>query len=216
MIGLKVYAIVPVKGATGKSRLSTVLDREKRKKLVLLMLDDVIHSLKESRFLSGIIVVSPDDEILHFSKKYSCITVKEPPMGLGLNSAVKLGVNMATAMGATAVLIVHADIPLINESDIDYIIREGHKMKAPFIIIVPSRDGGTSILMLSLPSAFTFKYGEESFKRHLAEAKRLGLTVKVLQCERASLDLDDANDIALILNSNLEKKTIKFLRSIMK
>ncbi len=214
----KVYSIVPVKGTLlGKSRLLSVLSDNIRRKLVILMFKDVITSLKESKFLSGIIVVSPDDKILNLSRKYGCIAIKEKPKSLGLNRAVKLGVNAAIARHADAVLIVSADVPLVTREDIDYIISIGYDLSKnqPYMIIAPSKDGGTNILMLSLPSSFTFKYGFHSCKKHLAEAIKLGLKTIIVYNERISLDLDKKEDIEFIIKSCTDKETVKFLRSVL-
>ena len=65
---MKIAAVIPMKKLhLAKSRLSNTLSPQQRKNLAMFLLDATIKELKESNFISEIIIVSSDKAI----KKYS-------------------------------------------------------------------------------------------------------------------------------------------------
>ncbi|MGZ5485366.1 MAG: 2-phospho-L-lactate guanylyltransferase, partial [Nitrososphaeraceae archaeon] len=86
---MKIAAIIPMKSLhLAKSRLSNILTPEQRKNLAMYLLDATIKELKESKFISEIIIVSSDKAV----KKYSCLNnlkfIKDSDEGV--NNAVIL------------------------------------------------------------------------------------------------------------------------------
>jgi 2-phospho-L-lactate guanylyltransferase len=70
---------------------------------------------------------------------------------------------------------------------------------APFdgITLVPDRhDDGTNVLRLPVGCDFGFAYGPGSFRRHRAEASRLGLPIRVLRIPALAYDVDWPADVA--------------------
>ncbi|CAB4957794.1 unannotated protein [freshwater metagenome] len=49
--------------------------------------------------------------------------------------------------------------------------------------------------MIPTDSGFVFSYGPSSFQRHQAEAKRLGLEVRVIRDDRLAWDVDRPEDL---------------------
>ncbi len=215
-----VYAVVPVKDlCESKTRLSSVLSLDARKRLTLLMLEDVISTLKRSKLLTGIVVVSPSLEVLGLGRSLGCKTLREGAGSIGLNKAVELGVEYSGKLGAEAVLILPADIPMINLEDVDGLLLTGLSLKKPYVVVSPSEDGGTNALMLSLPTAITFRFGSNSCTLHLHEAEKAGSNVAVFYSKSMMLDIDDEKDIGLFLReleSGRDRKSWIYLKEIYK
>jgi 2-phospho-L-lactate guanylyltransferase len=69
------------------------------------------------------------------------------------------------------------------------------------MVAVPChRDDGTPVLSVptdtDTDTEFTFAYGENSFRRHVALAQRLGLAVRVVRDPNLAFDVDVPADLA--------------------
>jgi len=208
-----VYAVIPVKDpCESKTRLSSILNPESRKRLTLLMLEDVISTLKLSKTLTGIVVVSSSPEVLDLGRSLGCETVREEAGGVGLNKAVELGVEYAGKLGAEAVLILPADIPMINPEDVDGLLLMGFSLEKPYVVVSPSKDGGTNALMLNLPTPINFRFGPDSYRLHLYEAEKTRSNIAVFHSRRVVLDVDDEKDVLLFLRYGRGRKSWTYLK----
>ena len=92
------------------------------------------------------------------------------------------------------VVIMHADLPLA--STLDGIADDGDQ---PVAVVVPDRHGdGTPVLALPSAAEFEYAYGPGSCARHVAEAERCGLGVRVVHDHALGFDVDDATDLAAL------------------
>lgn len=213
---MSVYAVVPVKNPSeGKSRLSRLLTPEARRRLTILMFEDVVTALKRAELLTGVIVVSPSPIVLNLGKRLDCRIVEEKPGGVGLNKALELAVEFAADLGAEAVLMVPADIPLLEPEDVNSMILAGLTLEKPYVVASPSRNGGTNALMFSLPTPIAFRFGIGSFRLHVSEALEAGSTLLIYQSDRISLDLDGEEDVKLFLSKEACRKSWRYLKSIL-
>jgi 2-phospho-L-lactate guanylyltransferase len=65
------------------------------------------------------------------------------------------------------------------------------------VTLVPDRrDDGTNVVSVPTDAGFAFSYGPGSFRRHAAEARRLGLPVRVLREPGLGWDVDIPDDLA--------------------
>jgi 2-phospho-L-lactate guanylyltransferase len=89
------------------------------------------------------------------------------------------------------VVIAHADLPLAR--GLAALARDGSR---PVIAAVPChRDDGTPVLALPTAAPFVFAYGPGSFRRHAAEARRLGLAFRVVRDPALAHDVDAPEDL---------------------
>jgi 2-phospho-L-lactate guanylyltransferase len=64
-------------------------------------------------------------------------------------------------------------------------------------VLVPChRDDGTPVLSLPVHAPFEFQYGPGSFRLHAAEARRVGLGVRVVRDPTLAFDIDLPDDLA--------------------
>jgi 2-phospho-L-lactate guanylyltransferase len=72
----------------------------------------------------------------------------------------------------------------------------------PVVALVPChRDDGTPVLSVPTTVPFRFAYGPGSFRRHAAEARRLGLGVRVVRDADLAFDVDLPGDLDQLRSS---------------
>ena len=185
-------AIIPFKLNNPKSRLSSILSLEERRKLAELMLEDVLDVVL--RFIDNVIVLVPKN--IHLS-----LDVKVVEDRRDLNDAINSRIEKDTA-------IIMSDLPLLNDRVLkDFLNRDGD------IIIAPGRRGGTNMLLIR-DERFRVSYHYGSFLKHVEIAKKLGLKVEIFDSFYASIDIDNEQDLLELLIHGKGKKSYDFLLSI--
>ena len=177
--------LVPVKAFTrAKLRLAPALPARERAELARRMGAGVLaaaHPLP-------VAVVCDDEEVATWALEHGARVIWTP--GHGLDGAVATGVTTLAAEGVERVVVAHADLPLV----------ETLAWLAPGdgVTIAPDRrDDGTNVIVVPASAGFRFSYGARSFARHVAEARRLGLPVRVVREARLGWDVDVPADLEL-------------------
>lgn len=178
--------LVPVKAFhASKRRLQAVLSVTARIELMQRMAAQVLAAAAPL----PVAVVCDDATVAAWAHQHGARVLWGP--GLGLNGAVAAGVDNLAAMGVEWVTVVHADLPRAA----------GIGAIEPFdgVVLVPDReDDGTNVVRLPVRSGFRFSYGPGSFRRHLHEARRLGLETQVLRVPELMFDVDWPADLASV------------------
>ena len=95
--------------------------------------------------------------------------------------------------GIDSTLVVPADIPLIQASELDQILAHA---PAEGSVLVPAADGrGTNAVFRRPANLFPLRFGNDSFKPHLAAAQATGKPCIVLQLPGIALDVDNPEDL---------------------
>jgi 2-phospho-L-lactate/phosphoenolpyruvate guanylyltransferase len=191
-------ALVPVRSlSSGKTRLASVLSPDARESLMRHMVTGVIRAAFCSEAVTGVVVVSPDTDVLELASSMPRVTpIRQPADVPGLLPGLDLGRARAEAMRASGLLVLFGDLPLLDGSDIRHLVR-----RAMPVVIAPDRHGtGTNALLLRLSAVptgerFVFQFGGGSYARHVAEAHRLGLDVATSISAGTSFDLDTPGDL---------------------
>jgi 2-phospho-L-lactate/phosphoenolpyruvate guanylyltransferase len=175
--------LIPVKDfSVAKLRLAPALAPDKRAALARTMAERVIHAARDL----PVAVVCDDTAVADWARALGALVVWAPERGL--NHAVQDGVRQLATLGVAHVTVAHADLPLAE--DLTSVGRW------PGVTIVPDRrDDGTNVIALPTERGFVFSYGPGSFGRHQAEAKRLGLPVRVERSAALSWDVDLPADL---------------------
>ena len=176
--------LVPVKAfAAAKQRLADVLDPAARVALATAMASTVLEAAGP---LSAA-VVCDDEDVRAWAEAQGAEAIWTP--GLGLNGAVEAGVSHLARRGVDRVVVAHADLPLAT--DLTWLA------DTDGVTLVPDRHrDGTNVASVPAVAGFSFAYGAGSFASHRAEAKRLGLTVRLVPDARLGWDVDVAADLA--------------------
>jgi len=176
--------LVPLKAfAQAKLRLAPALPAAARVELAKNMAASVLaaaHGLP-------VAVVCDDVGVAEWARSRGVRVILSP--GLGLNAAVGAGVDLLATEGVDRVVVVHGDLPLARDLSP---LAEGEG-----VLLVPDRRAdGTNVAVVPAGAGFRFQYGRGSFRRHCAEARRLGLALRVLRDERLGHDVDLPADLA--------------------
>lgn len=189
--------LVPVKAfAAGKARLAPALSAPERETLARMMAERVVAAAAPL----PVAVACDDDDVAAWAHAHGAEVVWTP--GVGLDGAVQQGCELLVAGGAGRVVVCHADLPraaglarLAGDGDGD-----GDGDGFDGITFVPDRrDDGTNVASIpatAIEAGFTFAYGPGSFRRHVAEAERLDVPVRVLRLPELQWDVDTPDDLS--------------------
>ncbi|MGH1493427.1 MAG: 2-phospho-L-lactate guanylyltransferase [Acidimicrobiales bacterium] len=188
--------VIPVKAFDlAKERLSPAMGTDERAALARSMAAGVVAAGEP---LPTYVVCGADD-VADWALEVGAgvIWLEEP----GLNRAVSFACEVLAAEGYHRVIIAHGDLPLatslpwVGEFD--------------GVTIVPDRRGeGTNVMAVPLDQGFQFSYGEGSAPIHEAEAKRLGLPLRIVPDYSLGWDIDTPDDLADLPNPNADSETL--------
>ena len=181
-----VAIVVPIKGfEQAKQRLAGRLDPRQRRDLAEAMASTVLDAAAAGSLHT--IVVTDDETVAAWAERRGARTCR--PSASGLDLAVTEGVARAMELGFRRVVVSHADLPYARSFAAVIEATES-------IVIVPDRHlDGTNVIALDAGSGFVFRYGPGSFERHRQEARRLTLSLGVLEDPSLSWDVDEAADL---------------------
>ena len=210
-------AIVPVKDLSEvKTRLASALDANQRRQLVLAMLSDLLHALRQCRIVGRILLVSRDPSVAELAHSLDTDLLNSREDN-GLNSAIDAALSELIDRGETQALVLHADLPLASADGLAKLIEEGRHAD---LALVPCNDkDGSNALLTRLPPRINFHYGPGSYQQHLAEAHKQGLEVAQPDLPELALDIDTVADLGQLCRILLAEThdsahyTDQFLRS---
>lgn len=175
--------LIPVKAfSDAKARLAAALNPHERSTLAQSMATTVVAAAAPL----DVWVVCDDTAVATWATQHGASVLWKPSRGL--NGAVNEGVSDLAHLDVDTVIVAHADLPHAEHLEwlADY---DG-------VTLVPDRHGdGTNVIVIPTDSGFVFSYGPYSFQRHQAEAKRLGLAVRVIHDDRLAWDVDRPEDL---------------------
>ena len=178
--------MIPVKAfARAKSRLAASLDPAQREQLARSMATAVVRAAAPL----PVTVVCDDDDVAAWATSMGASVEMTP--GVGLNGAVGEAVDRLRVRGVERVVIAHGDLPFARSFERFAGPDDGHD-----VVIVPDRRrSGTNVLSIPTDVAFRFSYGTGSLDLHVAEGRRLGLSVQVLTLDDLGWDVDEPEDL---------------------
>lgn len=219
---MTLHIIVPVKRLSeAKSRLAAVLEEGERYALALSFLRQVLEVVRQAqlRIPARGVVISVDPEVLKLAADYGLHPLRETlgvrqglsvlqrtdnPLSsprergeVALNAALEQATAWAARQQASAVLILPADLPFLRLADVEHLWRTSQQLySARAMVIVPdAREQGTNALLVRPPGALHYQFGPDSFHRHCAQARTLGMAWHVQRLARLGLDVDLPADL---------------------
>jgi 2-phospho-L-lactate guanylyltransferase len=192
------FALVPIKPrCLCKSRLAGVLDEQRRLALVRSMLAGVLEALGRCHCIGPIALVSAERDTV-------------PPQipllhdeGAGLNAALHSARRTVLSLGAREIVVLPADLPHVSAADIEALVYEGRE--SGFALAPDEANAGTNALYCSAAAlagtaaAPAFRFGADSRQCHQAEARRAGLTARLVRRPGLAFDVDTPQDLARLL-----------------
>lgn len=186
------WALVPVKTLAGaKSRLEPALTVKERTELAAHMARDVLSALRGSPAITGIALLTADEQALDLAQGFACRVIREDPRR-DLSGNLQEAAATLAAAGARTVLIVPTDLPTLTAADVSALLAA----HATNVTVVPAeRDGGTNALAMTPADAGECLFGPDSACRHLDAARRRGLTASRLCLPAFARDIDTVDDV---------------------
>jgi 2-phospho-L-lactate guanylyltransferase len=202
--------LVPVKNlSAAKQRLAAVLDQPARTELAQTMLHDVVAALAAWQRRPACALVTSDPFALGLAREYDFEIIPDPA-NPGETGAIEMATNLCVTRGIDSTLVIPADIPLIQASELDEILAHAPEEGT---VLAPAADGrGTNAAFRRPANLFPLRFGNDSFKPHLASAQATGKPCVVLQLPSVALDVDNPEDLQQLLAHPGETRTQSLLR----
>ena len=103
-----------------------------------------------------------------------------------------------------------ADIPLLQSSELDKILEVAPPRGS---VLVPDAAGrGTNAAFRAPADLFPLRFGNDSFKPHLAAAQATGKTCVVLDLPGIAVDVDNPEDLRELVESAGETRSQRLAR----
>jgi 2-phospho-L-lactate/phosphoenolpyruvate guanylyltransferase len=184
--------VVPLRSfALGKARLADALDDDARRAFTRTMAERVVAAAGAR----PTVVVSSAPEVVAWAGALRLPHIADPG---SLDGAARAGRGWVREQGLGRVVVMHADLPLA--SSLDGIADDGDELVA--VVVPDHHDDGTPVLAVPSAIDFEYAYGPGSCARHIAEAERCGLGVRVVHDHALGFDVDDAADLAALADEH--------------
>jgi 2-phospho-L-lactate/phosphoenolpyruvate guanylyltransferase len=186
-MGSPAAVLVPVKGfAVAKARLAPALGADDRRALARELADVVLAAAAPL----PVLVVCDDDEVAAWADEAGARVLRVEPRGL--DAAVTEGVDALAAAGVARVVVAHADLPRAAG-----LAGLAGTAGDPVTLVPDRAEDGTNVAVVPSAAGFRFAYGPGSFRRHVAEAARLGLGPRVVRRADLAWDVDVPADLPI-------------------
>jgi 2-phospho-L-lactate guanylyltransferase len=201
--------LVPVKNLKqAKQRLAPALDQAARTELAQAMLHDVLEVLSSWPGRPEVAIVSCDPFGLSLANAYGFEVIADHKNS-GETDAIEMATRVCEIRGLDT-LVIPADIPLIQTWELQAIMDA-----APAIgsVLVPAGDGRGTNAVLRRPAAlFPLRFGNDSFKPHLAAAQATSESCVVLSLPGIAVDVDNPADLRQLVELPGETRAQRLAR----
>jgi len=205
-----ILAAVPVKDlSNAKQRLVPVLTPGQRRELARAMLEDVLQAL-QAALPGSVVVVTADAEVIELARALGAGVLPEDA-NRGHTEAVAFAQAAARARHVRRFLTVPGDVPCVTPAEVLAVCDAVGESEG--VAFVPSLSGfGTNAALLVPPDAMPLKFGEPSFDNHLDTARQCGLSPAIVRVPGLGLDIDAAEDLALLIERGPDTASARLLR----
>ena len=185
--------LVPVKKlANAKQRLAPVADQLARTELAQAMLFDMLETLGTWEKRPEIALVTSDPFALDLARQFKLQVIADNA-NRGETDAIEMATRICESRGVQSTLVIPGDIPLMQASELEAILQA---RPAEGSVLVPSADGrGTNAAWRRPAGLFPLRFGNDSFKPHLAAARATQKPCIVLSLPGIALDVDNPADL---------------------
>jgi 2-phospho-L-lactate/phosphoenolpyruvate guanylyltransferase len=185
--------LVPVKNlARAKQRLAPLLDASARTKLAQAMLFDVLETIAACSNRPKVGLVTSDSFAIDAARHFQFEVIADHS-NRSETDAIDVATKFCESRGTDHTLVIPGDIPLIQTNELEMIFQVAPSQGC---VLVPSADGrGTNAVWRSPAGLFPLRFGNDSFKPHLAAARATKKPCVVLSLPGIALDVDCPSDL---------------------
>jgi 2-phospho-L-lactate/phosphoenolpyruvate guanylyltransferase len=202
--------LIPVKNlSNAKQRLASLLDQRLRTELAQAMLHDLVIAIDSWKQRPACALVTGDPFATELARKYNLEVIPDTA-NPGETGAIEMATRVCVERGVDFTLVIPGDIPLIQSRELEEVLANA---PAEGSVLVPAADGrGTNAAFRRPADLFPLKFGNDSFKPHLAAAQATGKPCQVVELPGVALDVDNPADLRKLILQRGETRTQKLLR----
>ena len=200
--------LIPVKNlSTAKQRLASMLDQPTRTELAQAMLLDVLHAVADCS-AKQVAIVTTDPYATRLAQEFCFETIADN--NVSETAAIELATQVCESRRIESTLVIPGDIPLITARELDQILKAAAVEGS---VLVPAGDGrGTNAIYRRPAGLFPLRFGNDSFKPHLAAARATGKPCVVLSLPGITLDVDNPSDLRLLSEASGDTHAQRLIR----
>lgn len=204
--------LVPVKNlSNAKQRLAGLLDQPTRTALAQAMLLDVLEAIHAWPKRPPVALVTSDDFALGCARRFGFEIISDNS-NRSETDAIEMATRVCEERGVRTTLVIPADIPLVQPAELEQILQSAPSEGS---VLVPSADGrGTNAAWRSPARLFPLRFGNDSFRPHLASACATGKACVVLSLPGIGLDIDNPADLRQLAAAPGETHAQRFARQL--
>jgi len=197
--------LIPVKKlAYAKQRLAAVLDQSTRTELAQAMLTDVLEAVAGWRGRPEVGVVTSDFFAMDLSRRLGFEVIPDEA-NRSETDAIEMATEVCRGRGVGSTLVIPGDIPLLRADELERVMGAAPDEGS---VLVPARDGrGTNAALRRPAGLFPLRFGNDSFKPHLAAARASGKSCVVLSLPGIGLDIDSPSDLRQLAEAPGESRS---------
>jgi len=202
--------LVPVKSlANAKQRLASLLDQPTRTNLAQAMLLDVLETLGTWASGPEVSIVTSDPFAVELARRFEFQIIPDN-VNRSETDAIEMATRFCESRGVDNTLVIPGDIPLIDTSELEKILEAAPDQGS---VLVPAADGrGTNAAWRRPAGLFALRFGNDSFKPHLAAARATQKPCVVLSLPGIALDIDNPSDLRQLAEASGETRSQRLAR----
>ena len=202
--------LVPVKNlASAKQRLASLLSQPVRTELAQTMLLDVLNVLAAWRNRPEVSIVTSDPFAVELAHRFDFEVIADH-VNRSETDAIEMATRICELRRVDNTLVIPADIPLIQVWELGKILEVAPEQGS---VLAPAADGrGTNAAFRRPAGLFPLRFGNDSFKPHLAAARATGKPCTVLSLPGIALDVDNPSDLRQLAEASGETRSQRLAR----
>lgn len=202
--------LIPVKNlSTAKQRLASLLSQPVRTELAQAMLLDVLEVLSAWQNCPEVSIVTSDPFARDLAHHFNFEVIADNA-NRSETDAIEMATGVCELRGVDYTLVVPADIPLIKAGELEKILEIAPEQGS---VLAPAANGrGTNAAFRRPAGLFPLRFGNDSFKPHLAAARATGKACSVLSLPGIALDVDNPSDLRQLAAASGETRAQRMAR----
>jgi 2-phospho-L-lactate guanylyltransferase len=202
--------LVPVKNlATAKQRLAAVFDQATRTELAQAMLFDVLEIVGTWTQRPEVSLVTSDPFATELAQRFDFQVIVDNN-NRSETDAIEMATRFCESRGIDSTLVIPADIPLIQAWELERILENAPGEGS---VLAPAADGrGTNAAFRRPAGLFPLRFGNDSFKPHLAAARATQKPCTVLSLPGIALDIDNPFELRQLAEAPGETRSQRLVR----
>ena len=173
------------------------------------MLQDVVSALAGWRQRPACALVTGDPFAIELARQHDFEIIPDPA-NPGETGAIEMATQICVERGVDSTLVIPADIPLIEARELEQVLQQAPEEGS---VLAPAADGrGTNAAFRRPANLFPLRFGNDSFKPHLAAARATGKPCVVLQLPGIAVDVDNPEELQRLLAFPGETRTQRLVR----